>query len=178
MQFEHLAEQAAFRLEFGGGACFGDVTVVQHNDLVGVCDSAHAVCDDDDGLALHQLRNAALDLGFVFHVEACGRFVKQDDGRVFQQGACNRDSLAFAARERVAVFADNGVVTLRHFLHEFVAASEFCHLQDFFVAGVALADADVVLDARVEQHHILEDNGEVLEERFRIDFTDILAAER
>ena len=28
LQFQHLAEQAAFRLEFSGGACFGDMTIL------------------------------------------------------------------------------------------------------------------------------------------------------
>ena len=77
--------------------------------------------------------------------------------------------MAFAAGERVAVFANDGVVALREFLHEFVAVGKFCGSQDFFVSGVAFADADVVADGCVEQHDILEDDGEVLEERFGID---------
>ena len=67
---------------------------------------------------------------------------------------------------------------MRHLLHEIVAARKLCDLQDFFVAGTALADADVVLDARVEQHHVLEDDGEIHKERFRINLADVLPAER
>ena len=65
MQLEHFAEETAFLLEFGGGADFGNFVFVEDNDLVGVCDGAHAVSDDDDGLVLHKFRNALLDLGFV-----------------------------------------------------------------------------------------------------------------
>ena len=147
-----MAEKSSLRLEFGGGAGFSDVAVLQHHDLVGICDGAHAVGDDDYGLALDKLRNALLNLGFVFDIEACGRFVQEYDGGIFQEGAGDRDSLAFATRKRVSVFTDNGVVTLRHFLYEFVTAGEFCDSHDFFVGGVALADADVILDAGVEQN--------------------------
>ena len=54
-------------------------------------------------------------------------------------------------------------------MDEFIAVGEFCGSQNFFIGGVALADADVVADRGVEEHDILEDDGEILEERFGID---------
>ena len=86
MELEHFAEEAAFFLEFSWGADFGDLVFVENDDLVGVCDGAHAVGDDDDGLVLHEFRNALLNLGFVFDVEACGGFVEEHDGGVLEDG--------------------------------------------------------------------------------------------
>ena len=178
MELEHFAEEAALCFEFCGGAGFDDLTVLQDHDLVGICDGAHAVGDDDDGLVLYEFRNALLNFGFVFDVEACGSFVEEYDGGVLEDGAGDGDSLAFAAGERVAVFTNDGVVALRELLDEVITVCKLCGSQDFFVGGVALTDANVVADGRVEQHNILEDDGEVLEERFGIDSRDVLAAER
>ena len=178
MELEHFAEEAAFCLEFCGGAGFDNLTVLQDHNLVGIGDGAHAVGDDDDGLVLHEFRNALLNLGFVFDVEACGGFVEEHDGGVLEDGAGDGNSLAFTAGERVAVFTNDCVVTLRELLDKVIAVGEFCSSQDFFVGGVAFTDANVVADGSVEQHDILEDDGEVLEERFRIDSRNVLAAER
>ena len=113
MQLEHFAEESAFRFEFCGGAGFDDLAVLQDDDFVCIGDGSHAVGDDDDGLVLHEFRNALLYLGFVFDVEACGGFVEEYDGGVLEDGAGDGDTLTFAAGERVTVFADDGVVALR-----------------------------------------------------------------
>ena len=178
MELEHLAEETALCLEFCGGAGFDNLTVLQDHNLVCIGDGAHAVGDDDDGLVLHEFRNALLNLGFVFDVEACGGFVKKYDGSVLEDGAGDGDSLAFAAGECIAVFADDGVVTLRELLDKVIAVGELCCSQNFFVGGVALTDANVIADGGVEQHDILEYDGEVFEERFRIDSRNVLVAER
>lgn len=169
MELEHFAEEAAFRFEFCGGAGFDNLTILQHHNLVCIGDGAHAVGDDDDGLVLYEFRNALLNLGFVFDVEACGGFVKEHDRGVLEDGASDGNALAFAAGERVTVFADDGVVALRELLDKFIAVCKFCSSQNFFVCGVAFTDADVVADGGVEEHDILEDDREVLEECFGID---------
>ena len=169
MELEHFAEEAAFRFEFCGGAGFDNLTVLQDHNLVCIGDGAHAVGDDDDGLVLHEFRNALLNLGFVFDVEACGGFVEEHDGGVLEDGAGDGDSLAFAAGECIAVFTDDCVVTLRELLDKVVAVCKFCGSQNFFVGGIAFTDADVVTDGCVEEHDILEDDGEILEERFGVD---------
>ena len=169
LELEHFAEEAAFFLEFSWGADFGDLVFVENDNLVSICDGAHAVRDDDDGLVLHEFRNALLNLGFVFDVEACGGFVEEHDGSVFEDGAGDGDSLAFATGERVAVFADDGVVALRKLANKIIAVCKLCGLQDFFVGGIAFADADVVADRSVEQYDVLEYDREILEECFGID---------
>ena len=121
LEFEHFAEESAFCFEFCGAAGFNDLTILQDHDLVGICDGAHAVCDDDDSLVLHEFRNALLNLGFIFDVEACGGFIEEHDGGVLEDGAGDGDALAFAARKRVSVFADDGVVALRKLANKIIA---------------------------------------------------------
>jgi hypothetical protein len=60
--------------------------------------------DNKSRSCLRSLGNGLLDEHFVFRVEeACG-LVQEDDRRVFQQCAGNRDPLALATRKRAAVF--------------------------------------------------------------------------
>jgi hypothetical protein len=44
--------------------------------------------------------------GFRFRVERGGRFVEDEDRRIFQEGAGERETLALTAREGDAAFAD------------------------------------------------------------------------
>ena len=67
-----------------------------------------------------------LNLGFVFHVEGGGGLVKQDDRGIFQQGAGDRDTLAFSTGQGFPVFPDNGLVALGHFADEFITLGKPC----------------------------------------------------
>ena len=47
---------------------------------------------------------------FAFVIQRGGGFIEYEDARVGQEGAGDRDSLALAAGERGALFADFGIV--------------------------------------------------------------------
>ena len=53
-----------------------------------------------------------MDQRFVMGVERAGRFVEDQDARVLEQDARDRQPLALAARELVAALADDGVVAV------------------------------------------------------------------
>ena len=53
--------------------------------------------DNDGGAVGHQPVEGVLDETLAFSVERGRRFVEQEQGRVAQQGARNRDALALAA---------------------------------------------------------------------------------
>ena len=62
---------------------------------------------------LHQPLQRLLHQRLAFGVERRGRLVEQQDRRVAQDGAGDRDALALAARQRHAALADLAVVALR-----------------------------------------------------------------
>ena len=73
----------------------------RHRDHeVGVPDGGEPVRDHDRGAALAQPGKCGLHGGLVLGVERAGRFVEQQDARVAQQGAGERDPLALAAGRR------------------------------------------------------------------------------
>ena len=87
-------------------AAFGDTPVLDHKYLAGIADSRKAVGNGDYSLAARQLRYGLLNEVLVFWVNAGGRFVKDDNGSVFQYGAGDGDTLLLTAGERAESLAE------------------------------------------------------------------------
>ena len=66
--------------------------------------------DHDRGAPLAQFGDRLLHVALGFGVERRGRLVEQDDRRVLDQRARDRDALALAAGKLQAVLADRRVV--------------------------------------------------------------------
>ena len=75
---------------------FHYLTVFQYDYVIGIDHGSHPVGDNQYCFIPYEFGYPGLNLGFVFHVEGGGGLVKQDDRGVFQQGAGDRDTLAFS----------------------------------------------------------------------------------
>ena len=71
------------------------------------------VRDQDRGAVRHDPAQGGVDLLLDAAVDRRGGVVEQEDLRVGEQGAGERDPLALAAREREPLLADDGVVAVR-----------------------------------------------------------------
>ncbi len=93
-------------------AAFGDLSLVQDDDLVGVADRGQAVRDGDRGAAradgVDGLLHGLLGLG----VQGAGRLVKDEDGRVAQDRAGDGQALLLPAGEPVAALPHHRVVAV------------------------------------------------------------------
>ena len=78
-------------------AFLNHATVVHDDDLVGVLDGGKAVGNDQRRPALHEdfERRLHLTLGFV--IQRRSRLVQDQDGRILDQGARDRQALALSA---------------------------------------------------------------------------------
>ena len=101
-------ERAGFE-QFLGRSESHDAAVVQNDHVVRVPDSGSAVGDLDHRAPPHQGGQAFFDFGFGIRIQVCGRFVQDQDIRVFQHGARDRHTLLFTARQACAVDADDVV---------------------------------------------------------------------
>lgn len=63
-------------------AFLGNATLFHHNDPVHMSDGAESVSNGKHGLALHNLDQRLLDLGFNLAVERRGRLIQHKDRRV------------------------------------------------------------------------------------------------
>ena len=94
-------------------AVLDDASVVEHQDAVELAHRRQAVGDDDGRAAAHQRVHGVLDQGLRLAVETRGRLIEDQDRRIGQEGARDRDPLALAAGELHAALADQRGVALR-----------------------------------------------------------------
>ena len=64
-------------------ALLGDCAVREHDHLIRAAHGAHPVGDDQYGLILYEPRQGGLDQRFIFHIQACGCLIQQNDGGIF-----------------------------------------------------------------------------------------------
>ena len=65
-------------------AALGNFSIFHNENLVGLLDGGQAVGNRDDRLAARKLRNGLLDEVLVFGVDARGRLIEDDNGRVLE----------------------------------------------------------------------------------------------
>jgi hypothetical protein len=81
--------------------------------------------------------------------------------RVDEQRAGDRDALAFAARQRLAAFADQRVVAVRQAQDELVGVRGAGGGDDLGARGVGLAVGDVLGNGAEEQEGFLQHQADV-----------------
>ena len=102
--------EAVARQKLAVRADLGDLAPVEHDQAVHRRDRRQPMRDRDDGLALHQRVEVLLDRRLDLGVERRGRLVEDQDRRVLQQDARDRDALPLSAGQLHAALADMGVV--------------------------------------------------------------------
>ena len=123
-----------------------DPTVVNDQDLVGISQGGQTVGDGEGGSVVGHLVDGVLDELFGLGVQGCCGFVQNEDGGVVDEGAGDGDTLAFTAREGVALLAYDGVVALGEPHDEIVGVGGTSGADDLGVGGVGLGVLDVVPD--------------------------------
>ena len=95
------------------------------------------------------------------HVDGAGGVVEDQDRRVDEQRARDRDALALAARQRVAALADDRVVAVRQLEDELLGAGRARRRADLLERRVGTAVGDVVADRDREQERLVEDDADL-----------------
>src|SRR4029079_3893493 len=137
-------------------AFLGDNAILENNDLVRLAYGAQAVCDHDDGAAFHQLAQGINHKMLRLGVKCRRGFVQNHDWAVPNDGARNADALPLAAGKRIAAFADDRVVAVRHAADEFVGVGNLGGGDDFCVGCSCPPISDVFLDGATEQDGFLQ----------------------
>src|SRR5581483_2856853 len=143
----------------------GDAAVLEHDDLVGERDRRQPVRDDDRRAAAHRLAQPFPDARLGARVDRRGRVVEDQDARVDDERARDRDALPLPARERDPALADHRVVAVGKRGHELVRLREPGGLLDLLVRRVGAAEREVLADGRREQERILRDHADLAAQR-------------
>ena len=90
-----------------------DRAVIEHHDAVGLLDRRQAMRNDERRAIARQLRKRRLDAPLGVGIERRGGLIQNQDRRILQDRARDRDALPLAAREQRAAIAHQGVEPLR-----------------------------------------------------------------
>ena len=127
------------------------VPLIHDHDLIGRQDRGEPVGDGDHRSSGGEGFERLLDLLFRFGIERRGRFVEQEDRRIFQEGARDGQALLLATGEQTALVADDGLVTLRLGHDEIVRKRGPGGLVHLFPGGVEPAELNVFKNGVVKQ---------------------------
>ena len=89
-----------------------DEAVLEHDDQVGAAHGREPVGDHEGGTAVQQPTERTLDPPLGGDVDGARRLVQDQDARVGEQRACERDELTLAEREPEPALAELGVVAV------------------------------------------------------------------
>ena len=151
---------------------------IHHQDAVAGQHGREAVRDDERGAPLHQALERGLHQRLALGVERGGGLVEQQQRRVAQDRARDRDALALAARQRHAALADRRVVALRQALDELVGKRLLGRAPHVGVGRLRPAEPDVVGGGRTEHDGILRHQRDAPAQLHRVGIRDAHAVER
>src|SRR5262245_14219531 len=159
-------------------ADFHDSTVIEYDNLVGVCDRAQPMCDDKRRAATHEQLQAFLNLAFVLRVQVARRLVQDSNSRVCQNGPCNGQPLSLPATQPHAAFADDRVVALSKRRYEIMSVGHASRVLDLFIGRISHRVTNVLRDRPIKQKHVLLDDTQQLAIAPYVNFTQIDSIEQ
>ncbi len=130
---------------------------IHDQNRVGGLNRRKTMGDDDRGALRHQFVEGGADLLLADRVEMRGRFVQDQDRRVLEEGACNRDPLALAAGQLHAALAHPGGEAVGQTVDELAQRGAVRSPGAVRVGHLAPGEADVRRQRVVEQIRVLCD---------------------
>lgn len=126
-------------------------------DLMGILDRAEAVRDDEARPVLPQLIDGLLDEFFTLGVHGAGGLVEEKDGRVFEEGPGDGNTLLLSATKAAAALADGGLEPAIEPLDKIGGTGVAETFPEFCIGGVGFADEEIFANGLVEEVALLRD---------------------
>ena len=159
------------------GAAFYDVSVLQHQNAVGVDHAGQAMSKNDRGPAAHQPVECLLYHRLVLGIDRGQGLVEHQNRGVTQQGPGDGDALALTAGKPDSPFADDSVIAPRQPGDEVMGVGGPGGGFELLAGRLGLAEAQIVLDRTVEQIRVLIDDSELRADLIEAERFEIAAAE-
>jgi hypothetical protein len=142
-------------------ALLGDLALVEHDDSPGLPDRRQPVRDHDRGATCQQTAQPLLDARLSPDVYVRRGLVEDQDARVGDRRARERDQLPLTRREMSAALAHLRVVAVRHPLDQLVRADGAGGVEDLLLGRVIATERDVVPHGAGEQEPLLRHDPEL-----------------
>ena len=119
----------------------------------------------DHRFTAHQLFERFLQFVFVIGVNRSRRFIHNDDGCVFQDGARNSNALRFATRQVHAFRSNKRILAFLQLVDDAIKPCCRQRRHYFFMRCVALSTVNVVEKRVIEQFGVLKHEGNFANKR-------------
>src|SRR5215212_1735158 len=129
--------------------------LIQNDDFIGVYYSTNALCDHKGCASPHESIESFLDLRLRIEVNTGGRVIQDENARVEEQGAGNRNALLLSAGERGTAFPNTCVIAIGERQDEVVCLSSFRSSFDLCLRSIRFPKSDVLTDRAAEQRCFL-----------------------
>ena len=123
------------------------------------------------------VRSAARILASVLVSTAEVESSRDQNFRLFQQRPGNTQPLLLAAGDIRTALLDVGVVFVRHLLDKLIRAGQFAGALQLRICRIRVAPAQIFLDCAGEEHVFLEDDRDLIAERFKIVLAHVTPAD-
>ncbi len=144
------------------GPDLGDSSILENHNPVRVNDRGEPMPDDDHRPALCKLAQGVLDERFGLRVDVRCRLIENEDARILQEDACNRDPLPLAYGEGDSTLANLRVIPLRQAHDEIVGICGLRRSHDVLLGSVYVAVQDILSNRSGEEDRLLQDEADFL----------------
>src|SRR6185312_943130 len=143
----------------------GDRPIFHHDNAIGAAHRGKTMCNDEGGSILHQVLQRRLNQDFRLGVERRSSFVEDEDGRILQQGASNRDALALSSGKPHTALANYRVIAGGETHDEVMGQRRVGRDFHLLHGNVRTSVGYVVSYGVVEQHRLLSHQSDLVAER-------------
>ena len=123
------------------------------------------MCDEQRRRVTRQLADRANDIALLCGVETGGRLVEDQDRRLANERACERDPLPLASGKRASPLAQHRVVAVGQLVEELVDTRRRSRRAHLLVARVGTPVANVLGDREPEQDRFLPHDRDLRAQR-------------
>ena len=143
-------------------ALFDDAAMVEHDDAIGLLHGRQPVCYHDRRAAGHCGFQRSLHHSLALCIQRAGRFVQQQQRRIFQYGARDGDALPLTARQPHAALAKEGFVAFRQGSQKVMREGGTRSSMNFVGGGIGPAVANVLEGAGRKDHRVLRHQADAV----------------
>ena len=152
-----------------------DASSVDDVDAVGVEDRRQPMRDGKGRPAHHELVESRLHDLLALRIERRRRLIEDQNARILQDGACDRDALTLSTRKIQSTFADLRLIALGKLQDEFLGVRRTRRLLNFLVRRFKSAVADILTHAARKEHRFLRHDANLFAQRVERHVTHVVA---
>lgn len=132
-------------------SALGNPSVINNQNLIRILNRSQSVRYGNNRFAARQFRNCLLNEILILGVDACRRFIKNNNRSIFKHHSRNGNTLFFAARKPLSGFACRRIVPLRQLIDKFFTLCGFCGGFDLFIGCLRITEAYIFKQRTTEQ---------------------------